>query len=126
MIWTAIDITEPPGKPLKHCKLERITITPIDPKEGTEVQRRYGRSAKGQQQILRMTVEAQDQEALLTQEDPAEILGTDVRTVSGMGSSLRLTLVDNYRKTSCGFTLSYTTACCLRSFPCIALTMPTQ
>lgn len=25
MIWTAIDINEPPGKPLKHCKLKRIT-----------------------------------------------------------------------------------------------------
>ncbi|MBW2492522.1 MAG: hypothetical protein JRE65_15380, partial [Deltaproteobacteria bacterium] len=23
MIWTAIDINEPPGKPLKHCKLRR-------------------------------------------------------------------------------------------------------
>jgi hypothetical protein len=64
------------------------------------VRRRYGRSAKGQQQILRMTVEAQDQQALLTQEDTAEILGTDIRTISGMGSSLRLTLVDHYGRAS--------------------------
>ena len=41
----------------------------------------YGRSAKRQQQILRMTVEAQDQKALLTQEDLAEILETDVCTI---------------------------------------------
>ena len=81
MIWPAIDIKEPPGKPLKHCKLRRITITHIDPKEDAEVRRQYGRSAKRQQQILRMTVEAQDQRALLTQEDLAEILGTDVRTI---------------------------------------------
>lgn len=81
MIWTAIDINEPPGKPLKHCKLKRIIITHMDPKEDTEVRRQYGRSAKRQQQILRMTVEAQDQKALLTQEDLAEILGTDVRTI---------------------------------------------
>jgi len=81
MIWTAIDINEPPGKPLKHCKLRRIIITHLDPKEDTEVRRQYGRPAKRQQQILRMSVEAQDQQALLTQEDLAEILDTDVRTI---------------------------------------------
>ena len=34
MIWTAIDINEPPGKLLKHCKLKRIIITHMDPKRG--------------------------------------------------------------------------------------------
>jgi len=81
MIWTAIDINEPPGKPLKNCKLRRITLTHIDPKEDTEVRRQYGRSAKRQQQILRIAVEAQEQQALLSQEDLAEILDTDVRTI---------------------------------------------
>lgn len=81
MIWTAIDINEPPGKPLKHCKLKRIIITHINPKEDTEVRRQHGKAAKRQQQILRMTTEAKDQQALLTQEDLAEILGTDVRTI---------------------------------------------
>jgi len=81
MIWTAIDINEPPGKPLSHCKLRRITITHMQPKEDAEVRRQYGPSAKRQQQIMRMAVEAQDQQALLTQEDLAEILGCDVRTV---------------------------------------------
>jgi DNA-binding CsgD family transcriptional regulator len=89
MIWPAIDINEPPGKPLKHCKLRRITITHIAPKEDAEVRRQYGRSAKRQQQILRMTAEAQDQRALLTQEDLAEILGTDVRTIRRDIHSLR-------------------------------------
>lgn len=89
MIWPAIDMNEPPGKPLKHCKLRRITITHIDPKEDAEVRRQYGRSAKRQQQILRMTAEAQDQRALLTQEDLAEILGTDVRTIRRDIHSLR-------------------------------------
>lgn len=89
MVWPAIDINEPPGKPLKHCKLRRITITHIDPKEDAEVRRQYGRSAKRQQQILRMTAEAQDQRALLTQEDLAEILGTDVRTIRRDIHSLR-------------------------------------
>lgn len=81
MIWTAIDINEPPGKALKHCKLRRITLTYINAKEDTEVRREYGTAAKRQQQILRMSVEAKDQQALLTQEDLAEILGSDVRTI---------------------------------------------
>ncbi len=81
MIWTAIDINEPPGKPLKHCKLRRITLTHIEPQEDTEVYRSYGPSAKRRQQIMRMAVEAQDQQALLTQEDIGIILDTDVRTI---------------------------------------------
>lgn len=81
MIWTAIDINEPPGKPLKYCKLKRIIITHINQKEDAEVRRQHGKVSKRQQQILRMTTEAKDQQALLTQEDLAEILGTDVRTI---------------------------------------------
>ncbi len=81
MIWTALDMNEPPGKPLKSCNLRRIILTHIKPKEDTEVRRLYNRSAKRQQQINRMAVEAQDQQALLTQEDLAEILDTDVRTI---------------------------------------------
>lgn len=81
MIWTAVDINEPPGKPLGGCQLRRIILTHIAPKEDAEVRRAYGPSAKRQQQILRMTVEAKDQQALLTQEDLAEILDTDVRTI---------------------------------------------
>lgn len=81
MIWTALDMNEPPGKPLKACKLRRIILTHIKPKEDAEVRRSYNRSAKRQQQINRMAVEAQEQQALLTQEDLAEILDTDVRTI---------------------------------------------
>ena len=81
MIWTALDINEPPGKPLKSCRLRRIILTHVNLKEDAEVRRLYGRSAKRQQQIVRMTVEAQDQQALLTQEDLAEILDSDVRTI---------------------------------------------
>jgi len=81
MIWTALDMNEPPGKPLKICKLRRIILTHIKPKEDAEVRRLYSRSAKRQQQINRMAVEAQEQQALLSQEDLAEILDTDVRTI---------------------------------------------
>lgn len=76
-----MDINEPPGKPLKYCKLRRIILTHIKPKEDAEIRRLYNRSAKRQQQINRMAVEAQEQQALLTQEDLAEILDSDVRTI---------------------------------------------
>ena len=81
MIWTALDMNEPPGKPLQACKLRRIILSHIKPMEDAEVRRLYGRSAKRQQQINRMAVEAQEQQALLSQEDLAEILDSDVRTI---------------------------------------------
>lgn len=81
MVWTAIDLNEPPGKPLKDCQLRRIILTHMAPKEDAEVRRAYGPAAKRRQQILRMSVEAKDQQALLTQEGLAEILDTDVRTI---------------------------------------------
>jgi biotin operon repressor len=81
MIWTAIDLNEAPGKPLKECELKRIVITHLAPKEDAEVRRQFGPSAKRKQQIQRISDEAQQQGALLTQEDLAEILDTDVRTI---------------------------------------------
>ena len=89
MVWTAIDLNEPPGKPLKDCQLRRIILTHIAPKEDAEVRRAYGPAAKRRQQILRMSVEAKDQQALLTQEDLAEILDTDVRTIRRDMQALR-------------------------------------
>lgn len=81
MVWLAVDAQEPPGKALKECKLKRIIITHINQKEDSEVRRHYGPVAKRRQQILRMCSEAQEQKALLTQEDLAQILDTDVRTI---------------------------------------------
>lgn len=81
MLWTAIDLNEPPGKPLDLCRLRRIVLTHIAPREDAEVRRAYGPAAKRRQQILRMAAEAKDQQALLTQEDLAEILDSDVRTI---------------------------------------------
>jgi len=81
MVWTAIALDEPPGKPLKECKLQRIVLTHLAPKEDAEVRRKFGPTAKRKQQVQRMSDEARQQGALLTQEDLAEILDTDVRTI---------------------------------------------
>lgn len=80
LIWTAISSTEPAGKPLKNCRFKKIVITYID-KEDDEICNKYGIKAKRKAQISRMTAEAMDQGALLSQEDIAKILGNDVRTI---------------------------------------------
>ena len=81
MIWQAIDEKEPPGKPLSECLFKRIRLTVLCLEEDLEVLKNYGHSAKRGQQILRMTQEAVDQQALLTQEDLAVILDSDVKTI---------------------------------------------
>lgn len=81
MIWTAIALDEPPGKALKDCQLKRIVLSHLAPKEDAEAGRQFGPRAKRKQQIQRMSDEARQQGALLTQEDLAEILDTDVRTI---------------------------------------------
>jgi hypothetical protein len=81
MIWQAIDESEPAGKPLSECQFKRIRLTVLSIEEDREVLKKHGHSAKRGQQILRMTQEAVDQGALLTQEDLAVILDSDVKTI---------------------------------------------
>jgi len=83
MIWRAIDQNEPAGKPLNACVFKEIKLTVHNIEEDTTVHRAYGASAKRQQQCLRMTNEAFDQGTLLTQEDLAILLDSDVKTIRG-------------------------------------------
>lgn len=81
IIWLAVKACEGPGKEIAKCKMERVILTFIDIKEDEEIYREYGLSAKRQAQILRMTTEAMEQGAYLTQEDLSKILGSDVKTI---------------------------------------------
>lgn len=81
MIWRAIRATEPAGKPLNACEFARIQLTVHSLEDDREVRRQFGLSAKRQQQIVRMCLEARDQETLLTQEDLATLLDCDVKTI---------------------------------------------
>ena len=81
MIHLAVDANEPPGKPMKDYQMKRIVLTLHDRNEDSDCSKLHGTKAKRQQQICRMTFEAKDQGALLTQEDLGEILGTDSRTI---------------------------------------------
>jgi len=83
LVWRAIAANEPPGKPLKECIFKEVLLTHHNLADDRNVKSEYGLSAKRQQQILRMTSEAVDQGSYLTQEDLAEILGSDIKTIRG-------------------------------------------
>jgi len=76
----AISSKEKAGKSLKQCKLVPITLT-IDNGEDDNEIRSHSISSWRQAVICRITEEAYDQEALLTEEDISSILRCSLRTV---------------------------------------------
>jgi hypothetical protein len=81
VVWQAIEEGEPAGKPLSCCKFKHLRLTVFAIEEDREVKLHYGHSAKRGQQCMRIATEALDQGALLTQEDLAELLDSDVKTI---------------------------------------------
>ena len=80
LVWTAVSQEEPAGKKIEECQMKKIVLTYVST-EDSEANKEFNTSAMRRQQICRVTVEALDQGALLTQEDLCRILGTNVRTV---------------------------------------------
>jgi hypothetical protein len=89
MIFFAVSAEAPPGVKIEDCHLARVVLTHIQRDEDLEAKGHYGLPAKRRQQIMRMTVEAQEQGALLTQEDLALILDCDPKTIRGDIKALR-------------------------------------
>jgi hypothetical protein len=81
MIFEAVAESEPPGKPLEQCRMVRCVLTKINRAEDLEVLREHKQAGLRRQQILRMSVEAKEQNALLTQEDLGLLLDSDPRTI---------------------------------------------
>jgi len=81
ILWRAIDEKEPAGKPLSQCIFKTVRLTFLILEEDFEVLHTYGHSAKRGQQCMRIATEAAEQGALLTQEDLAAILDSDVKTI---------------------------------------------
>ena len=77
----AVSAKEPAGKPLANCKIIPIIITVDAGKEDLETLQESG--AKGLRRVVlsRITDEAVNQGACLTEEDAARILRCDVRTI---------------------------------------------
>jgi len=80
-VFIAVATKAPAGVPIKQCPKVRVVLTHLSRSEDLRVLREHGASAKRRQQMMRMAVEAQEQGALLSQEDLALILDCDVRTI---------------------------------------------
>lgn len=76
----AVSSKDKAGKPLNQCKLVSVTLT-VDNGEDDEEIRIKSIPAWRQAVICRITEEAYDQEALLSEQDIARILRCSVRTV---------------------------------------------
>lgn len=82
--YSCVRADEGPGKPLSACRKMSVTLTVLHREDKQDVS---GLGAGGmsaeirQRRIVRMVEEAREQGGLLTQEDLAEILQCDVRTI---------------------------------------------
>ena len=85
--WTCVSASEGAGKPIKQCKLVSVILSLVSPSD-----RDLGKipiDQKRKVKIMRITEEAREQGGLLSQEDLAEILCGDVRTVRRDVADLR-------------------------------------
>lgn len=81
LMWMVVSAEEPAGKPISECKMVKVKLTLFEKSEDSEVTENFGLSGLRQAQISRMTIEAKDQNGLLTQEDLSQILGHHERTI---------------------------------------------
>jgi hypothetical protein len=77
----AVSADEPAGKPLSECELVQIIITVDGGNDDLETLRENGAVGLRRIVLLRITSEAVEQGAYLSEEDAAGILRCDVRTV---------------------------------------------
>ena len=89
--YSCVSATEPPGKPIQECAMVTVLLTLFDPQDQGELA--YdGKQASvvlRQRRLTRITEEAREQGGLLIQEDLAQILMCDVRTIRRDIESLR-------------------------------------
>ncbi len=76
----AISSKEKAGKPLKQCKPVPVTLTVDNGEDDNEI-RNHSISSWRQAVICRITEEAYDQEALLTEDDISTVLRCSLRTI---------------------------------------------
>lgn len=92
MTFLALSGDNPPGRPIAECKRVAITLT-LDSPDDLEALRN-GVAALRRSKIQRLTREAQEQEALLTQEDLARLLCASRSTVKRDIAQLRAEGID--------------------------------
>lgn len=87
MAFLAVSADSPPGQPVAACQRLTITLTLDSPDDLTAF--RQGLAALRRSKIQRLTREAQEQGALLTQEDLARLLCTSRSTIKRDIAELR-------------------------------------
>jgi len=79
IIFLAVSADNPPGRPITECKRELVNLTYDSPDDLEAL--RQGVAALRRSKIQRLTWEAQEQGALLTQEDLARLMCTSRSTI---------------------------------------------
>lgn len=83
MKYSCVSAAEGPGKPLNECSMVTVLLTMIDSEDRRDLPG-DGKQAsvhRRRRKIMRLTEEAREQGGLLTQEDLAAVLDSDVRTI---------------------------------------------
>ena len=83
MKYSCVAASEGPGKPLSACAMATVALTMIDPEDRREVpgDGKQASVERRRRKLMRLTEEAREQGGLLTQEDLAQLLDSDVRTI---------------------------------------------
>jgi len=83
MKYSCVSATEGPGKPLSKCAMSTVLLNIIDPEDrkGLPCDGKRASVQRRRRKIMRLTEEAREQGGLLTQEDLAMLLDSDVRTI---------------------------------------------
>lgn len=81
--YSCIAINEPAGKKIEDCQMVTVLLTLFDPKDQGQLayNGKQASIALRQRRLTRITDQAREQGGLLSQEDLAEILMCDVRTI---------------------------------------------
>ena len=81
--YSCIAVNEPAGKKIEDCQMVTVLLTLFDPKDQGQLayNGKQASIALRQRRLTRITDQAREQGGLLSQEDLAEILMCDVRTI---------------------------------------------
>jgi transcription initiation factor IIE alpha subunit len=81
--YSCISKTEPPGKPVSECAMQTVLLTLFDDTDKGDLSYtdKDASIEKRQRRLARIAEEAKEQNGLLSQEDLAELLMCDVRTI---------------------------------------------
>lgn len=92
MRYECVGIGEGAGKPIRECRMQSVVLTLFEPRTDRAECPKTGASALRRHRVQRLTEEAREQGGLLSQEDLALLLCSDVRTIRRDIRELRETL----------------------------------